>query len=179
MAPADPWDARTVEWMTDSPPKPWNFDIVPTVHSIDEFWHRKYAEDPDSHRMRRIATAEEVLAHDPVDPASIHMPSPSWFPMFASLGLPIMAYGMIYKAYAGTVFGAIVLLGSLFAWTFEPSAAPHEDHDDHGHGPDGDGPDGHNSDGAAVDIDTVDTDTVDTDTVDIDTVGLAPVGASV
>ena len=76
-APRDPWDARTIEWMTDSPPKPHNFDHIPTVHTVDEFWHRKYAED-ENHQMRRVATAEQVLAADPVDPSTIHMPSPSF-----------------------------------------------------------------------------------------------------
>ncbi len=41
-APADPWDARSLEWMTTSPPKEHNFDRTPTVHSLDEFFHRKY-----------------------------------------------------------------------------------------------------------------------------------------
>ena len=131
-APIDPWDARTIEWMTDSPPKPHNFDIVPIVHTVDEFWHRKYAEDEDG-TMRRVATAEQVLAHDPVDPASIHMPSPSFWPLAATLGLPIMAYGMIYRAWPLVIVGVVVMLGGFYGWTLEPSAAPHDDHDDHHH----------------------------------------------
>jgi cytochrome c oxidase subunit I len=134
MAPADPWDARTVEWMTDSPPKPWNFDIVPVVHTVDEFWHRKYAEDEDG-QMRRVATAEQVLAHDPVDPAQIHMPSPSWWPLITTVGFPILAYGMLYRAWPVAAVGAVWILAGFFGWSLEPSAAPHDDHhDDAGHG---------------------------------------------
>ena len=141
IAPADPWDARTVEWMTDSPPKPWNFDVVPTVHTVDEFWHRKYAEDDDG-SMRRVATAEQVLAHDPVDPASIHMPSPSWWPLIASIGFPVTAYGVLYHAWPVAVLGGIGILAGFFGWSLEPSAAAHDDHDDdpHGDDPHGDGP---------------------------------------
>ena len=43
-APLDPWDARTLEWITASPPKEHNFDRIPTVHALDEFFHRKYEE---------------------------------------------------------------------------------------------------------------------------------------
>ena len=32
-APLDPWDARTLEWITASPPKEHNFDVIPTVHA--------------------------------------------------------------------------------------------------------------------------------------------------
>ena len=135
-APADPWDARTVEWMTDSPPKPWNFDVVPTVHTVDEFWHRKYAEDEDG-TMRRVATAEQVLAHDPVDPASIHMPSPSWWPLITAAAFPVTSYGVLYHAWPVAIIGGIGILAGFFGWSLEPSSAPHDDHhdDDHGDAP--------------------------------------------
>ena len=136
-APRDPWDARTIEWMTESPPKPHNFDHIVTVHTVDEFWHRKYAED-ENHQMRRVATAEQVLAADPVDPATIHMPSPSWWPLVVGTTLPIMAYGMIYRAWPVTVLGALTLVGGIFGWSLEPSAAPHDDdHGDTDHGSSG------------------------------------------
>ena len=31
----DPWDARTLEWGTSSPPPAHNYDIEPTVTSLD------------------------------------------------------------------------------------------------------------------------------------------------
>lgn len=37
----DPWDGRTLEWMTSCPPAPYNFAVIPQVHDIDEFAWRK------------------------------------------------------------------------------------------------------------------------------------------
>jgi len=37
----DPWDARTLEWSTTSPPPHYNFAVVPKVSSLDEFWQMK------------------------------------------------------------------------------------------------------------------------------------------
>ena len=43
----DPWDARSLEWMVQSPVPAHNFDDVPTVSHLDEFWHRKYQENDE------------------------------------------------------------------------------------------------------------------------------------
>ena len=37
----DPWNGRTLEWSTSSPPPFYNFAVIPTVESRDSFWHMK------------------------------------------------------------------------------------------------------------------------------------------
>lgn len=38
----DPWDGRTLEWSTTSPPPFYNFAIIPHVHERDPFWEMKH-----------------------------------------------------------------------------------------------------------------------------------------
>jgi cytochrome o ubiquinol oxidase subunit 1 len=37
----DPWNGRTLEWATASPPPAWNFAVLPRVANIDAFWAKK------------------------------------------------------------------------------------------------------------------------------------------
>jgi cytochrome o ubiquinol oxidase subunit 1 len=37
----DPWDGRTLEWATSSPPPPYNFAFTPVVHELDAWWDMK------------------------------------------------------------------------------------------------------------------------------------------
>lgn len=37
----DPWNGRTLEWATTSPPPFYNFAVIPHVKSREEFWDRK------------------------------------------------------------------------------------------------------------------------------------------
>ena len=131
-APLDPWDARTLEWMTASPPKEHNFDVVPTVHALDELFHRKYEEvegEDGSHRLVKVKTAEQILAEEEArGDKHIHLPSPSYWPIVLAFGFPIIAYGVIFNLMLTVVGTAIVILG-IYGWVLEPSVADDSDYD--------------------------------------------------
>ena len=124
-APADPWDARTLEWTIPSPPPHYNFAEIPVVHARDEFWHRKYQEDEQGNVIPVLAGAAHApeAAHTGYgghDEHDIHMPSPSFFPLMASLGFPFIAVGIIYD-YALVPVGVALLLIGIFGWALEPA----------------------------------------------------------
>ena len=50
------------------------------------------------------------------------MPSPSYFPIVAAFGLPVIGYGLIFALPAVIVVGAAVTLAGFFGWALEPSA---------------------------------------------------------
>ncbi len=117
----DPWDARTLEWTTSCPPPEYNFAETPVVHSLDEFWHRKYAQDKSGKLVPVQAGGADH--DDPHEGAhGIHLPGPSFWPLVAAAGLPIMAYGVIYGWWLVGV-GALALLVGLYGWAVEPSVA--------------------------------------------------------
>jgi cytochrome c oxidase subunit 1 len=126
----DPWDGRTLEWSIPSPPPEYNFAVVPVVTSLDDYWHRKYTED-DEGRLVRLPTGgagdEEELIPAGFDPHSIHMPSPSYWPLIFALSLPIMGYGFVFKNWYLLAAGVLVAFFGLNGWAIEPSAEP-EDH---------------------------------------------------
>ncbi len=130
-APLDPWDARSLEWMTTSPPKEHNFDVIPTVGHLDEFFHRKYEDrgEGDHHDFHQVATAEEIMAEQEANAESdIHLPSPSYWPILLAFSLPVMAYGVIYNLLLVPV-GAAIALASMFGWSLEPHTASPADYD--------------------------------------------------
>jgi cytochrome c oxidase subunit 1 len=120
-AAADPWDARTLEWLTTNPPKPHNFDRIPVVHHLDEFFHRKYEEDTATHTMRRVADGEDLVrAEEAAADSDIHLPGPSYWPLVLALGIGVLGLGTIYGIPVMVVGAAAILLGS-FGWVLEPS----------------------------------------------------------
>jgi cytochrome c oxidase subunit 1 len=117
----DPWDGRTLEWAIPSPPPAYNFAEIPRVHARDDFWRQKYTEDEQGLPVpvaADAATAPENGEHE--GGHGIHMPSPSFFPLLAAIGFPLIALGLIYD-YAIVAVGAAVLVVGLYGWALEPA----------------------------------------------------------
>jgi cytochrome c oxidase subunit I len=119
IAGPDPWDARTLEWSIPSPPPVYNFAEIPVVRARDDWWHRKYIETQDGRVVPVPAGGSNQVDETHADTHHIHIPSPSYYPIIAAAGLPIMAYGLIY--FFPLVFiGAIVTLLGIYGWALEP-----------------------------------------------------------
>jgi cytochrome c oxidase subunit 1 len=118
-AKADPWDGRTLEWSIPSPPPEYNFAEIPEVHSLDDFWHRKYVESPDGRPVPVPAGAAGEPKHD--ETHNIHMPSPSYMPILTSIGFPVLGYGLIFRLPVLMGLGALILVAGLWGWIAEPA----------------------------------------------------------
>jgi len=133
IAGPDPWDGRTLEWTIPSPPPVYNFAEEPTVHSLDDFWHQKYAED-DEGRMVPIqpvkggalAVDKETGGDDDGEP-DIHMPTASFYPALSSFGIVVTGFGMVYLPWGwiSVGVGMAITLWGLFGWSLEPVTKEH------------------------------------------------------
>ncbi len=100
-APADPWDARTLEWAISSPPPEYNFLHIPQVQARDDFWHRKY----------------ELKNFQPEQEGEVLLPNPTIWPLVVGLGLALLGFGFIFH-FALSVLGVATIVVGAFAWSF-------------------------------------------------------------
>ena len=117
IAGDDPWDGRTLEWSISSPPPEYNFAVIPTVNGRDAFWDIKMA----------AGEGQAVGEQSDVDPSSIHMPSPSYWPLVAAFGLGMAGYMLMYS-YIGAAIGVVITIAGIAGWSMEPATAPSEEH---------------------------------------------------
>ncbi len=134
MAGMDPWDARTLEWSIPNPTPVHNFSVVPVVHGLDAFWHEKYDEDEEGRPSRReeadaLVARLDAEGRHPSTP--IHLPNPSYFPVLAAAGLPIIGYGvLLFQSMLGKglmVLGAVFALAAFIGWASEPLEEAHHE----------------------------------------------------
>ncbi len=114
-ASADPWDGRTLEWRTSSPPPVHNFDVIPPVYGRDTFWREKYG-------PRRPPPASV-----PDDSHGIHVPAPSAWPIVTALGLGVAAAGALIHV-AVVVGGALLTAYGAVRFALEHHENPAHEH---------------------------------------------------
>ncbi|MEC9308104.1 MAG: cytochrome c oxidase subunit I [Chloroflexota bacterium] len=130
----DPWDAPGLEWSISSPPPPYNFAKVPQVLGQDHYWIVK---------RQAEAAGTPITGPEPfVDPATIHMPNTSYWPIVTAFGLLLLAVGFLiefpwqYLKFPIPIIAGLVIFTGVMGWSFEP-AAPEEHHAEGDHSEEG------------------------------------------
>ena len=103
----DPWNGRTLEWATASPPPAWNFAALPRVGEIDAFWAKKQRV-----RVRR----EQPMPRREYQPIEVPRNNPTGFvtAFFAVMTGFAMIWHIWWMAGVGLLGAAVTLLTFMF-----------------------------------------------------------------
>ena len=102
----DPWDGRSLEWYTLSPPPHFNFAVLPDVHGEEVYWTTK-----------RDAIAREGLAPEP-DYQPIHMPRNSATGFVTAFFATLIGFALIWHIWWLAIVGFVGAYATfvIFAW---------------------------------------------------------------
>jgi cytochrome o ubiquinol oxidase subunit I len=103
----DPWDGRTLEWSTTSPPPVYNFAIVPTIRELDAFTDMK---------KRAKVEKSEPLYRD------IHMPSNTSAGLFIAMFSLVLGFAAIWHIWWLAIVGLVGAIGTVIARSFSNDA---------------------------------------------------------
>jgi cytochrome o ubiquinol oxidase subunit 1 len=102
----DPWDGRSLEWATSSPPPVFNFAILPGVHGQDAYWAIK------SHARQQVLARSEPHYED------IEMPRNSPTGFVCAFFATIMGFAAIWHIWWMVAAGFVGAFATfvVFAW---------------------------------------------------------------
>ncbi len=102
----DPWDGRSLEWATPSPPPAFNFPVLPDVHEEEAYWGIKQA-----------AIRAQELAPEPKY-APIEMPRNSPTGFVTAFFATVIGFALIWHIWWLLILGFVGAYASfvVFAW---------------------------------------------------------------
>ena len=121
-APANPWDAPTLEWSVPSPPPPYNFAVIPTVVSRHPLWDGRLDGDQvvsSKDRGLLLDQGKETVGTTALDAAPdmiLEMPEDTFAPLVLTVGLAVAFVGLLLKNWTTTILGGLIVLVALLAW---------------------------------------------------------------
>lgn len=98
----DPWNGRTLEWTTRSPPPFYNFAVIPHISSYEEFWEMKQT-------GRKLST----------DYKDILCPANTGWGIYISAFAFLFAFGIVWHIYWLILFGFIALIACVAILSFD------------------------------------------------------------
>jgi cytochrome o ubiquinol oxidase subunit 1 len=99
----DPWDGRTLEWATSSPPPPYNFAIIPQVHTLDAFADMK---ERGTHRQKAPVYRD------------IHMPSNTSAGFFIAVFSLVLGFAAVWHIWWLAIVGIVGVFATLIGYSF-------------------------------------------------------------
>jgi cytochrome o ubiquinol oxidase subunit 1 len=104
---ADPWNGRTLEWATASPPPAWNFALLPQVKDLDALWNRK---------MRGRTTQAQPPKEPDFEP--IEMPKNSATGFITAFFAVVTGFALIWHIWWMAGVGVIGVFLTMLAFAF-------------------------------------------------------------
>ncbi|AVO50457.1 cytochrome o ubiquinol oxidase subunit I [Melaminivora suipulveris] len=98
----DPWDARTLEWATSSPPPQYNFAFTPVAYEIDAWWDMK------KHGYRRPLSGF----------APIHMPANTAAGFVIAMLSTLLGFAMIWHMWPLAIGSLAAIILATIVHTF-------------------------------------------------------------
>jgi cytochrome o ubiquinol oxidase subunit 1 len=108
-ATGDPWDGRSLEWITTSPPPFFNFAVYPDVHGEEAYWS-----------IKQGALRNQSLADEP-DYQPIHMPRNSPTGFICAFFTTAIGFALIWHIWWLAILGFVGAYATfvVFAWRDE------------------------------------------------------------
>jgi cytochrome c oxidase subunit 1/cytochrome c oxidase subunit I+III len=126
----DPWGGDTLEWATTSPPEPYNFPVIPRVHSLHPVWDERTAEStgPGATEDRILAKGRQTVLTSELDGSyerPVDMPEVTLRPFVAAAGLLVMFVGLLFSWYWVAAAGGLTFAATLAVWLW-PKLPPQD-----------------------------------------------------